>query len=178
MVAERSIDELIKASRHGDGGAYSRLVEMHSNRVFAICYGILGHFNDAEDIAQETFIKGFSKIKTLRNRNMFSSWIAKIARNLCIDFLRRRRIKPGSLDELPENVANTAAVKPEILDLRAAIQRLPEDLRFPLVLYYFDGQDVHAIAEALGIGVPGVHTRLSRARRDLRHLLNGSEAKK
>lgn len=136
-------------------------MELHSKMVFAVCYGLLGDFQEAEDVAQEAFIRGFLRIRSLRNRDKFSSWIARIARNLCIDYLRRRKRKPDSLDNLPEHVAHTAPIKPELIDLQTAIRRLPEDSRFPLVLYYFDGKSAKAIADVLGISVPGVHTRLS-----------------
>ena len=170
MENNSSQQELISACRRGDKIAHGLMIEQYSMYIFAICYGILGSAPDAEDMTQEVFLKCYLSIGALRDDEQFRAWIGRIARNLCIDFLRRRKQNTCCLDDLPEQ-AHPDVFKPEYQDLHQALQRMPEAYRLPLVLYYLDGQDTHQIAQTLGLSVDGVHTRLSRARRELRKQL-------
>lgn len=169
---ERSDEYLVTASRTGDRRAYADLVRRHSRRVYAVCMGMLGNAADSDDIAQETFIRGFSRLGTLRGGGSFGAWIALIARNLCRDHLRvnaRRR-------ELIEQHANAPA--PAEVDhsaLHEALAELPEQYRTPLMLFYFDGKSAKRLAEELEISHAGACTRLSRARRELRMILERRE---
>lgn len=165
---DRSDGELIARSRRGERGAYAVLVTRHSRRVFAICLAVLGNIHDAEDAAQDTLFKGFAELSKLRNDGRFSAWIGRIARNVCIDVLRRRRGKDASLGE---HVVSEQRADSECPDLQAAIIQLPEEYRVALMHYYFDGQSAKSVAETLGISEGAVYTRLSRARQGLRKLL-------
>lgn len=167
-MEEKDERRLVEAGKEGDRAAYARLVERYSKRIFALCLGMCGRVHDAEDMAQETFIRGFMEMKRLRDTGRFGSWIASIARNLCIDFIRRRRrIPDGNVSErMDRGVAPS-----EYIDLHEAIVKLPEKYRLPLLLYYFDGRSTESVARTLDISPAGVHTRLSRARRELRELL-------
>lgn len=165
--------DLIAASVGGEREAYGQLVRAHSRRVFAVCLGMLGTFEDAEDMAQDTFIRGYRNLSTLRDPSQFGAWITKIARNLCVDFLRRN--KRGR--ELASVTPLASVVEPNNrVDLHDAIARLPEEYRLPLLLYYFDGRSTDSVAQTLGISPAGVLTRLSRARRELRRMLSEVEA--
>ena len=84
-------ENLAAACRKGDRSAYAMLVTRHYRLVFAVCLGMLGNIHDAEDIAQDAMLKGFLTIRKLRNGEQFSQWILRIGKNLCIDFLRRKR---------------------------------------------------------------------------------------
>ena len=89
-----SLDEsVVRACRQGDKAAYAVLVKRHYRHVFALCLGVLGNVHDAEDVAQETMLKGFLKIKKLNKGEQFEAWILRIARNLCFDFLRGQKRK-------------------------------------------------------------------------------------
>lgn len=160
--------QLVSACRDGDTSAYSGLVRAYSGRVFAICLGIVGNRQDAEDIAQQALLKGLSDIKQLRRGEQFGAWISRIAKNLCLDFLRRQKHR---VDALPSNVTAEASSTKEYAGLEAALAKLPQDYRVALMLYYFDGQSGEAIAEALEISPAAVHKRLSRAKQQLRQLL-------
>lgn len=173
---QRSDQELVAACRQDDCEAYAGLVRSYSRRILAICYGVVGNLHDAEDLAQETFIRVFKGIHGLRDINQFFPWVRQIARNLCMDFLRRR--KPGEVlvAEPPDEPDPRRGINTDYLDLRTAIGKIPEDLRSPLLFYYFDGRSTKNIAAALDISEAAVHTRLSRARRELRRLLSEKEA--
>jgi len=167
-VNERTNEYLVTASRNGDRQAYADLVRRHSRRVYAVCMGILGNAADSDDTAQETFVKGFSSIGTLRNGDSFGPWIAHIARNLCRDHIRvnarRRELIEQRMREPQPGTADYSG-------LHEALAELPEQYRTPLMLFYFDGKSAKRLAEELEISHAGACTRLSRARRELRRSL-------
>ena len=161
--------KLVESCRTADESAYTELVKAYSGRVFAICLGMLGNIHDAEDIAQQTLLKGFANIKQLRNGEQFGAWISRIAKNLCIDFIRRQKHRQSSLAKRAKaDRSNNAREYPE---LKNALTKLSEEYRLALMLYYFDGRNTKAIAEALMISEAAAQTRLSRARKQLRKLL-------
>jgi len=130
---------------------------------------MLGNKEDAEDAAQEALLKGFSNIDELRDSERFGTWIAGIAKNLCVDHIRRRRRK--------RRFHRLWATQPEASSskysgLEKALCKLPEDYRVALMLYYFDGRSAKNIAEALDVSEATVCARLSRARNRLRELLD------
>jgi RNA polymerase sigma-70 factor (ECF subfamily) len=130
---------------------------------------MLGNRHDAEDVAQQTLLKGLTGINGLRHDEQFGAWISRIARNLCIDFIRKRRRKPS----LAARQADPAW--PESRDyreLQAALAKLPEESKLTLMLYYFDARSTKNIAAMLDISQCAVQTRLCRARRQLRKLLD------
>jgi RNA polymerase sigma-70 factor (ECF subfamily) len=169
MDAER---QLVDACRGGDAGAYAGLVKRYSRSVFAVCLDTLGNIQDAEDIAQDTFIKGLARIGQLRDGGQFGPWIMKIARNLCLDHARRRR---RGAEIVALSGGDRRGSGEEHADLREAIAMLPEKYRLPLMLYYFDGRSSENVASALGISTDGALTRLSRARKKLRKLIDSEE---
>lgn len=160
--------DLVARCRVGDRSAYTDLVRSCSARVFAICLAMLGNRHDAEDVAQQTLLKGLTAISGLRRDDQFGAWISRIARNLCIDLIRKCRHKPNIL----ARQADPSRAEPrDYGELQVALAKLPEDLRLTLMLYYFDGRSTQNIAESLDISQGAVQTRLCRARRRLRTLL-------
>jgi RNA polymerase sigma-70 factor (ECF subfamily) len=169
FLDERDDGQLVTASRTGDRGAYAALVRRHGKRVFAICLGILGNVADSEDAAQEALVKGMTQLHTLRDDGQFGGWIARIARNLCLNLLRN---KTRRRDLLAAQGTEEATEAPDFSHLHAALARLPEKYRLPLVLFYFDGKDTLKLAQELNMSRAGACTRLSRARRELRRELS------
>jgi len=163
---------LVASARNGDKDAYGRLVRAHSGRVFAICLGMRADRHDAEDMSQQAFLRGFMQIRTLRNSEKFATWIAQIARNSCIDLIRRRRPQAVSV---PACHNDRDDERTEGLRLGAVLTELPAQYRVPLLLFYFDGRSTQSIAETLGLTQGAVQTRLSRARRLLRKLMEARE---
>lgn len=160
--------ELIASCRRGDRSAYGDLIRAHSGRVFAVCFGMLGNRHDAEDAAQQTLLKGFMWIMTLRNSDRFTPWIVRIARNVCIDAIRMRKRRGVSSDLSSARAENG---DDNYRRLEQALDKLSVDYRVPLLLFYFDGRNTRSIAETLGVTETNVQTRLSRARKQLRRLL-------
>ena len=164
--------QLIRAGIAGDRSAREKLLKRHSRPVLAVCLGILGNLHDAEDCAQEALVRGLTQMHQLRDDGQFGGWISRIARNLCVDFIRRR--KRSEQEAAPKDPPREE-IQGGYTDLYDAIAKLPEDYRLPLVLYYFDGRSSESVAETLGISPAGVLTRLSRARRELRERLGSKE---
>jgi RNA polymerase sigma-70 factor (ECF subfamily) len=168
-LGERSDKELAWASHQGDRGAYALLVRRHYQSVFLVCLGVLGNVHDAEDVAQDTLLKGFQQVRQLRDGSQFGGWIVAIARNLSINLIRKRKLtgKPLVAEQL------LARERPESPheDLQRAVARLPGELRLPLVMYYFDGQDVKTVAARLKISTSGVYQKLRTAIQELHEIL-------
>ena len=163
----------LEQARRGDQAAFSRLVEAYQRPVYNLCYRMLGNAPEAEDAAQETFVRMYTKLHTYQPDRKLSSWVLSIASHYCIDRLRRRRGQWLSLDEEP--VAATLPSQnrgPEELALRAEsrdeVQRLvdmlPAAYRVPLILRYWHDLSYAEIAEVMGLTVQAVKSRLHRAR--------------
>ena len=159
---------IVETCLAGDGRAYAGLVRLHGKRVYAICLAMTGNTADAEDLMQESFMRGFMQLGSLKNRDSFGPWIGAIAGNVCRNFLKKRTRREQDV-EAPADCP--AKENDDLSDLREALGRLPEQHRLPLMLYYFDGQSAEHCAASLGISCEAVYTRLSRARRELRKLL-------
>ena len=148
---------------------YAALIRRHGAIVLAVCIGTLPDRCEAEDAAQDALLRAFEKLGTLKDGARFRPWVVQIARHRCLDILReRKRRKEVELEEAPPGVSTGE----NALALRLALDRLPEQYRVPLMLFYFDGRSSRGVAEALGISVDGACTRLSRARRELRKLMS------
>lgn len=163
------IDEnVVRACQRGDKTAYATLVERHYRHVFALCLGMLGNVHDAEDVAQEAILKGLSKIRKLAKAGRFESWILKIAKNQCLDLLRKqKRLKARAAEQRVEHARKTN----DNHDLERAISELPLELRLPLTMYYFEQKNAQNIARKLNISHSLACQRIRAARNELHALL-------
>jgi RNA polymerase sigma-70 factor (ECF subfamily) len=165
---DRSDEKLVAGSRCGEKAAYAQLVERYYKQLFLVCLGIVGNVQDAEDLAQESILKGFVEISTLRESSQFAPWMIKIARNLSINFIRRAQRGRKVL----EKKAAQSEHKPNLNDnLQQAIEKLPMEIRLPLVMYYFDGQSVQKVADNLEMSPSAVYSKLRHAIKQLHGLL-------
>jgi RNA polymerase sigma-70 factor (ECF subfamily) len=165
---DRRDENLVVASRAGDKSAYALLVKRHYKHVFLVCLGMLGTVHDAEDIAQDVMLKGYVEIGKLRDSKQFGSWIMRIAKNLCINFIHR---KNRARKVLAEKATRPNQTTTQNDNLQLAIERLSPETRLPLVMYYFDGESVKTVAEKLNISASGVYQKLQTAIRELHNLL-------
>lgn len=161
-------EKLVGRCKGGEKDAYGILVKRYGRDVFAVCLGVLGNVADAEDCAQEALVRGFVEIGKLRDQCGFRAWILRIARNVCIDLVRRRQI---GREALKKQIKVREESGEDYSVLEAAIGRLDEKYREVLVMYYFDGESTDFVAEKLDIAPATVLSRLSRARRMLRDIL-------
>lgn len=167
----------VQQARAGDRAAFSSLVETYQKPVYNLAYRMLGSRTEAEDAAQETFIRAYTRLNTYDPSRKFSSWLLAIASHHCIDVLRKRRIQTLPWDDLPPRVelSMPRATQPEPVAVRrqdaTAIQGLldllPPSYRTPVILRYWYDMSYSEIAETMGLNEGTVKTRLYRARNKL-----------
>ncbi|MGD8996585.1 MAG: sigma-70 family RNA polymerase sigma factor [Anaerolineae bacterium] len=173
----------VEAARKGDQAAFGRLVEAYQGPVYNLAYRMLGNASEAEDAAQEAFIRAYKHLRTYDPQRPFSTWLFSIASHHCIDRLRRRRIDWLPLEEEiaePVRLAS-ASPNPESVvtdrDREAWIQKLMNTLsptdRAALTLHYWYDAPYSEIAEVLELTVSAVKSRLYRARRALAEQMEG-----
>jgi RNA polymerase sigma-70 factor (ECF subfamily) len=165
---DRSDKDLVTACLTGDRSAYGLLVKRHYKLVFLTCLGILGNVYDAEDIAQDTMLKGYVKITMLRDSSKFGLWISRIAKSLCINFIRRKK---NTKRITAERMIDAKQTVNKYDNLQLAIEQLPQEIRAPLVMYYFDGQSIETVAERFQMSTSSVYRKLRIAITELHNLL-------
>lgn len=178
-AVESSDAELVAAARAGDREAFGVLVDRHQRRVLAVAAGIAGDFHDAEDLAQEAFVRAFRSLDTLRDPARFAPWVGGIAAHVALDWIRGRRGRPTPRQDLPEPAfepglperLDPPAAEAELALVREIALGLPDDLRVVLTLRAVQGLAYAEIAQALGIEESQVKGRLHRAREELRRRL-------
>ncbi len=162
--------EMVQAARVGDRAALEELVTLYKQPLFALCYGILGHVEDAEDAVQETFLRVFRSLPGFRGDASFRTWASRVAVNLCLDRKRSRRSFEPWDPEHPGSALSTSSPESMALDhLQAlhALQSLLPRHRALLLLKEREGWTVAEIAAALRCSPIRVKNELSQARRFL-----------
>ena len=183
IAIEPADAELVTRSVGGDLSAFNQIVDRYQSQVYNVATRTLGSRLAAEDVTQETFISAYKAIRGFRGGNL-RAWLLRIARNQCFDHLRsmRRRpessleeafedtgfVQPAPADSLPETQALTAELGRAI---SRAIDALPRDQRITLVTIDIQGLSYEETAEAFGVSIGTVKSRLSRARSKVRDLL-------
>ena len=158
----------------------------HQREIIGFHYRFVGNLADAEDLAQETFIKAYKKINTLKDYKKAKSWLYSIARNTVIDFFRKNKNKEVALsDALLESIAATAttaatyqekAISNEISkELDRCIDRLVKEDRAIVRLLYYEGFSYKEIADLLNINENTLKSRLHRARKVLLEMIRTSK---
>jgi RNA polymerase sigma-70 factor (ECF subfamily) len=175
--------ELVSRAAGGDSAAFQALVERHRSRVYRVAYQFAGNHADAEDIAQEVFIKVYRSLDRFRQDAQLTSWLYRIVMNACID--HRRRQRPGNTapfgDEAEIKMLNTPEETPGPEDrayagelgqvLEAEVGRLPEGQRIVFIMRHHQGLKLCEIAEALGLAEGTVKRQLHAAIHRLRRAL-------
>lgn len=175
QTAGMADEALMALVAHGDREAFSILLRRHLDAIHAFNRRLLGNSEDAADVAQETFLRVWNRAGTWRPRKVkFTTWLHRIARNLCLDALRRRRATVSldleSLDggNAPDQAALVGCLQTA---LAVALSALPERQRTALALCQNQGMSNREAAQVLGIGVEALESLLARARRALRTAL-------
>ena len=164
---------LVRRALAGDQEAFATIVEKYKDPVFNVAYRMLGNPTEAEDVAQETFVRAYTQLRTYQEGRRFSTWLLSIASHLSIDQLRRRRFLALPLENAPflEWIADLgagpeqAALQVEASDeMQKVLSVLPPKYRTVLVLRYWYDLSYEEIAEMLGLTSALVKARLHRAR--------------
>lgn len=176
-VADPIILQWVEAALQGDQDAFAELVNTYQNAVYNLCYRMLGERTEAEDAAQEAFIRAYMNLQRYDPARSFKTWVLSIASNHCIDRLRRRRLQWLSLDEpLPPNIMlSSDEPDPEEATIRdqrsqaiqALLNELSTEYRSAVVLRYWYDYSYAEIADILDTTESAIKSRLFRARQAL-----------
>jgi RNA polymerase sigma-70 factor (ECF subfamily) len=163
-------EDLLRQGRAGDRAALERLVARHKRPLFALCYGMLGDPDDAEDAVQETFLRALRALAAFRADAAFRTWLYRIAVNVCLKWKAARAPTVPFDEQRPQTPCMAAS--PESLALRQlrmneALGSLPPQQRAALLLKEREGWSMTEIGAAFGWNEKRVETELYRARRAL-----------
>ncbi len=172
------IEALIQRCLRGDQAAWERIVRLHWRRVFNVAYKFVGKHDEAEDLAQDIFIKIFKSLGTYDRRANFQTWLVSVSRNLCIDHYRSVRKERQTIDrDVDANELTPAAAEPgpiaaleqrdRITLLREALASLPDTLRTAVVMRDIQELSYQEIAERLTLPEGTVKSRINRGRNEL-----------
>ena len=178
--------QLAKRAKTGDMQAFEELVLAHEEFVYRIVYRIVGNEQDAWDVSQETFLRVYQNLDRFDGRAAFSTWLYRIAHNAAIDLTRRRKnVRELPLDGMAgeeeepaiQHVDPAPSPEEEALNqelrqkLAQAVQNLPEDYRWAVILRDWESLSYQEIADQLGLPLGTVKSRVSRGRLWLRNAL-------
>ncbi|WP_165491997.1 RNA polymerase sigma factor [Egibacter rhizosphaerae] len=175
-------EELVAGVTAGDRGAFDELVDRYADRVYGICYRYFRDADDAEDAAQETFVVVMRRADTFRGQAKFSTWLYRVATNVCNDLARKRSRRPATvpLEDRhagPDPEVEDALSRRELNDeLRRALAELDDEQREAVVLHDVLGWPQRDIAERAGVAVGTVKSRVHRGHARLAQLLTDRSA--
>ncbi len=190
-TAGTSDEQIVERALAGDAEAFGEIVRRWERRIYALAYGILGREEEARDAAQETFVAAFRNLSGFRGEAKVSSWLHRIAVNQCITRQRRARTRAESSLEAESatgthqfaahahaSPAHEAEGRERTEAVRRAVAALPAELREVIVLKEFEELTFQEIADALGVPLSTVKSRLYTALKQLRLRLEkyGAEA--
>ena len=181
-------EELVKAAQSGDMAAFEELVARHRDKIYARAFSMLRNEDEALDLSQEAWVKGWQRLIQFQGDASFATWMTRIVINLCLDQLRKqKRVKSESIDEMNEETGGVERQMPIITpnpteglereELRKRIDKalgqLSYEHRTVLILHEFEELEYKLIAKRMGCSIGTVMSRLFYARRKMAALLAG-----
>jgi RNA polymerase sigma-70 factor (ECF subfamily) len=179
--------ELVRRAQRGDLAAYDELIQRYQQRIYATVYHMTSNHEDANDLAQDSFIKAFQALKSFKGGSSFYTWLYRIAVNKTINFLKQRKNRTHmSLNDLDFNTENNPDLVALISDktprreaglkelsekLNAALLKLSEPHRLVMVLHDVQGLSHEEVAEVMECNIGTVRSRLFYARQQMQSLL-------
>lgn len=166
-------EELVARSIRGDNESFNELILRWERPIYALAYRTIGREEDARDVCQETFLRAFRALPRFRGQAKFSSWLYRIALNLCRDWMRRERRTPvmqapedvdltelAAAAEPSESIEDLVARKDLTREVERVMARLPEEQRTAIILKEYHGLTFQEIADLVGCPLSTVKTRL------------------
>jgi RNA polymerase sigma-70 factor (ECF subfamily) len=163
--------ELVERARAGETEAFGELVERNANLLVCLLRSLTGEISSAEDLAQETFVRAFRSIGTLKDPEHFRAWLCGIARHIAADHLRQRTSRPQNIPLNPEHAAHPSANDDSLQrfeQIWSRLEELPEDQRQAVALKYSQDLSYQEIAEIMNVPPSTVRGLLYRALKTLR----------
>ncbi len=171
---------LINQIKNGDTNAFGHLVDRYKDLVFTLALRMLKNREEAEEVAQDTFIKTFKSLNRFKGDSKFSTWIYRVAYNTCLDRIKRNKkyLNDVEINEITSHQVQTidnALDKMEADEKREAIKRcidkLPSEDSFLLTLYYYEDLSLDEISEIVGLKSNAIKVKLFRCRKKLAGIL-------
>jgi len=187
-ISTATDEVLVKAAQKGDMAAFEELVARHRDKIYARAFSMLRNEDDATDLSQEAWVKGWQRLHQFQGDSSFATWMTRIVINLCLDQLRKnKRVKSESIDEMNEETGGVERQMPVITpnptenlergELRQRIDKalgqLSYEHRTVLILHEFEELEYKLIAKKMGCSIGTVMSRLFYARRKMAALLAG-----
>lgn len=170
LVRDRVVESeeacLLAGARRGEVAALDALMNGHRGRIVNLAFQVLRDEGEAEDAAQEAFVRAFGNLAAFKGRSSFGTWLYRVALNVCLERKRARR----EWEELDQNQSAPSVSMDERLALEWALDRLSEPLRVALVLREWHGLSYEEMASALDVPVGTVRSRLNAAREEFRRV--------
>jgi RNA polymerase sigma-70 factor (ECF subfamily) len=178
--------DLVRQTLDGRPCAYEELVRRWAARVLAFCHAKTGSSQVAEDLAQESLLRGYRGLRTLQEPEKFGGWLRGIALRVCLDWLKSKQsqqvtfgaLTNGNPDEMfvdpacgPDQAADSAD---QVRQLLLEVENLPEEYREVVMLYYYQDATYRDLAELLGVSTATINARLTKARALLRERMSSS----
>ena len=180
-------EELVARSVGGDADSFNQLILRWERPIYALAYRTIGREEDARDICQETFLRAYRALPRFRGQAKFSSWLYRIALNLCRDWMRRERRAPvvqppedmdlmdlAAAAEPSESIEDLVARRDTLQKVERAMAKLPEEQRTAIILKEYHGLTFQEIADVVGCPLSTVKTRLYQGLTVLRRELSRS----
>jgi len=171
--------DLILRARRGESEAFGELVTRYQTGVFNVCYRVLHERSEAEDMAQETFMRAYDRLNTFDIEREFGPWIRRIAANLCLNFLESRKVALPLDEERDADQSRRPEKQVEVKErseqVRSALASLPSHYRVIVELRHYQELSYDEIASQLNIPLSDVKSHLFRARKLLAEKLHASD---
>ncbi|RKD88482.1 RNA polymerase sigma factor [Mangrovibacterium diazotrophicum] len=167
----------------GDVASFSYLVDRYQDMVYGLAFKLLRNEEDAEEMAQDSFVKAYRSLNSYRQQSKFSTWIYRITYNGCITLLRKRKLEVRSMDEQQLTDKDEAQLNAQLIEmdkalveklLQEAMEKLPELEQVLITLYYFEEQKMEEISQITGLSESNVKVKIHRARKKMYDLLHQS----
>ena len=170
--------DLVTRLKGGDHSAFEELLLKYQDRIYNLCRYMVHDAEEAHDAAQDAFIKAYGGLKGYRTDASLSTWLYRIIVNTCLDYSKKLRPEPLEDEYAVENLPSTQPTPERLYQsketgrlIEAALRKLPGKLRAVVVLKEIEGLSYEEIADALATSLGTVKSRISRARQELRRLL-------
>jgi len=175
--------DLVLRTRRGEVEAFGEVVARYQQSVFNVCYRMLGERMEAEDLAQDSFIRAYKRLETFDVERPFGPWMRRVATNVCLNHIQQQRPESYELDEERDQSPAAARQEPETYlqgaqaaqEIREAIITLPAHYRAVIELRHYQEMSYSEIAEVLELPISDVKSHLFRARKKLAGLLSANE---
>ena len=170
----------------GKINAFSYLVDRHKDKAYNLAFRICGNREEAEEIAQDAFIKAYRSLRNFRNKSSFSTWLFRIVYNTSISLVRSRKKGVLAIEEFPADAVDFLGINRNEQEaaedyrnslINFALQKISEDDRGLITLYYYDDLDTEEISKITGISKSGIKVRLFRARKKMADIIVKVEQK-